>query len=167
VALYNFSPEAQVGEDVPQALVDRGFEAGQWVSLQELGTEGQNQIQVDQGEDEGSVEELYALTTISLPIGIGYKVPLGRKFSVALEAGTRITFTDYLDDISKKYPLITEDNGYQNLNKGVVTAYFADRTPNNSSESGEFRGDPTDNDWYHFAGITVTYTILPDRCFFF
>ena len=167
IALFNFDPQAQVLEDAPQQMLDGGYQVNDWVSLQELGTEGQGQVQVGQNETQGEVRELYSLTTFSIPFGIGYKYPFGDRISLGFEVGTRLTFTDYLDDVSKRYPLITENNGYQNLKKGVVTAYFSDRTTNGSSSQNDFRGDPTDNDWYHFAGFTLTYTIMPDRCFYF
>lgn len=70
-------------------------EAGQWVKLRPLGTEGQF-------TSEGSGEE-YNNIQLAIPLGIGVKVRLPNNFDVALELGYRYLFTDYIDDISSTY----------------------------------------------------------------
>ncbi len=58
--------------------------------------------------------------------GLGAKYSLSEKLSATLEAGLRITGTDYLDEVSHK-------------------------------------GDPGQNDWYTFTGLTLTYSIVRKR----
>jgi hypothetical protein len=71
-------------------------EAGQWVDLQPLGTEGQN--------IEGSENKPYELIQFAIPIGLGVKLRLPGNFDANIEIGFRQTLTDYLDDVSTTYP---------------------------------------------------------------
>ena len=73
----------------PKAQID-----GVWVALQPLGTEGQGKL---------PSREPYSRISVSIPIGIGFKYGISRKWSVGLEYGFRKTFTDYMDDVSLTY----------------------------------------------------------------
>jgi hypothetical protein len=133
---------------------------GKWVALQPLCTEGQ-------GTTKYNDREKYNLTQISIPLGIGWKIALSRFWNFGIEAGARITFTDYLDDVSMTY-----------VEKDVLLAAYGEESYNLSNRTGEAgthmeysgqdnRGDPTKKDWYYFAGFTLTYSILPNRCYKF
>ncbi len=69
---------------------------GSTYELQPLGTEGQ-------GTTKYNDLKKYDLTTVCVPIGFGVKKRVSRNFVVGIEAGLRITFTDYLDDVGGKY----------------------------------------------------------------
>ena len=92
IAAFKHNPQAQApefdlnGNPLP--------EAGQWVDLQPLGTEGQNL----------SGGKPYNLIQLAIPIGIGVKVRLPDNFDAHIEIGFRQLFTDYIDDVSGKYP---------------------------------------------------------------
>ena len=45
----------------------------------------------------------YSLIQPAIPLGIGFKFALNDKWSVGIEYGIRITFTDHIDDVSKTY----------------------------------------------------------------
>ena len=62
----------------------------------------------------------------------------------------RITFTDYIDDVSKTYvdPSILSELG----------AELSDQSANTFPE-GFQRGDPNQNDKYGFIGLTILYSI--------
>jgi hypothetical protein len=67
--------------------------AGEWVKLRELGTEGQNY----------GVGTKYSPIQFAIPFGIGGEAFINQKFSVGLELGVRKTFTDYIDDVGGTY----------------------------------------------------------------
>lgn len=128
-----------------------------WVKLQPLGTEGQGFVQ---GRD-----DKYNMLSISIPFGLGLKFAITDKVNVGLEAGLRKTFTDYLDDVSTSY-ISYDDIMNSNLpdEKKELVAALSNRT----GESGQFvdfatgdaRGNPDTQDWYFFAGVTVSYNFM-------
>jgi hypothetical protein len=69
-------------------------EAGQWVDLQPLGTEGQN---LAGGKP-------YSLIQVAIPIGLGIKVRLPDNWDLNFEVGFRQLFTDHIDDVGGPYP---------------------------------------------------------------
>ena len=71
-----------------------------------------------------------------IPIGIGFKHLVGKKFSAGLELGARKTFFDLIDGISD----------------GDVT--------NKNFQTG----NPSDNDWYYFFGISLSYIFYNIPC---
>ena len=124
-----------------------------WYDLQPLGTEGQ-------GTTAYPDRKPYTLGSFAIPFGIGAKFSLGKSISIALEWGMRKTFTDYLDDISTTYadPIILS------AENSPLSAILADRTIYGLNEEpannvGKQRGNSSTNDWYSFAGITLTFKI--------
>lgn len=136
--------------------------SGDWVALQPLGTEGQ-------GLPGGP--EQYSRLAISIPMGIGLKYAINKQWSIGLEVSGRLTFTDYIDDVSGEY----YDNAAIEAANGAQAAYFAD--PNlgliptftdgayvyDPTRAGMQRGDPSDNDSYMFAIFSVHYRLLKGR----
>ena len=125
----------------PQALDDR---TGEWVDLQPLGTEGQNLVRYPDREP-------YALTQMVVPYGAGFKFGVTPNWALALEFAPRLTFTDYIDDVSKTYV----------THVSFESAYFADRSGDGILYvEGNQRGDPSHNDSYFFGGLlSLTYKI--------
>jgi hypothetical protein len=82
-------------------------QAGQWVSLRDLGTEGQyfdsETRQQYQDLYEKDLPDPYSRFQLVLPVGIGAKYKLANNLNISFEIGYRHTFTDYLDDISGEY----------------------------------------------------------------
>ncbi|ADR21765.1 hypothetical protein MATR_06020 [Marivirga tractuosa] len=82
-------------------------QAGQWVSLRDLGTEGQFFDAETRAEYQDLYEkelpQPYSRIQIVLPVGIGARYKLTNNLDIALEIGYRHTFTDYLDDVSGEY----------------------------------------------------------------
>lgn len=131
---------------------------GDWYSLSSMGTEGQKQ--------EGG-PTAYSLYTVVIPLGLGYRYELNREWSIGAELVHRITFTDYMDDVSTNY----FDNDLILQTQGELPAYFADPSlgyyvdesgrelPLNSTFTGAQRGDPADNDAYFFFTFNAYYKI--------
>lgn len=134
---------------------------GNWYALQPLGTEGQTA---------GGPNEQYKRIGLVIPMGIGVKYSIDKHWSVGLEFSGRWTFTDYIDDVSTTYydeAAIIAANGAD----GQMAAYFADPSLG-TEESGwpvqgiiadQQRGDPTDNDAYMFAILSINYKLLKGR----
>lgn len=122
---------------------------GDWYELQPLGTEGQN--------TSANPDDYYKLNQFSVPLGIGVKMNISETIGLAFEYGVRKTFTDYLDDVSKKYvnPSTLE------AESGQLTQFFADRSIEQIGDRniGVNRGVSEANDWYYFAGVTVSFII--------
>ncbi len=121
---------------------------GQTVDLQPLGTEGQ-------GLTAFPDRAPYNLTQFAVPVGLGIKYALNDAWNVGLEGGLRITFTDYIDDVSLTYPgreLLLE-------NGGEIVADLSDRSLDGRA-AGTNRGNAGVNDYYFFAGLTISYNFL-------
>mgnify|MGYP001550652212 CR=1 FL=1 len=119
---------------------------GEDVELQPLGTEGQ-------GLD--GRPGLYNLTTLAIPVGIGAKVALNDLWNIGVEAGLRLTRTDYLDDVSTTYV------GYDELlnARGELSAILANRSEM-ARIAGDPRGNPDNNDVYYFVGVFLSYNFM-------
>jgi len=71
-----------------------------------------------------------------LPMGVGFKYLFNKKYTIGIEAGARKTFFDYLDGIS---------DGDQTLKNYQY-------------------GNPKDDDWYFFTGLTFSITLFNIPC---
>ncbi len=121
---------------------------GEWIDLQPLGTEGQ-------GSPQFPGKEKYSLTQISIPIGFGIKYDLNKSVWVGCGLKIRMTFTDYLDDVSGLYvnPDILESS---NGPLAVELAFRTDEIDNNATyPSGVSRGNPAENDWYMTTYLSI------------
>lgn len=89
-----------------------------------------------------------------IPMGAGIKYNWDRNWSVGVEMGWRMMFTDYLDDVSGTY---TGDNS------GSTAALLGNRS-GRIYDAGRKRGNPDNNDSYYFVGISIFKTIRPYQC---
>jgi len=114
---------------------------GQSYALRDIGTEGQ----ID--------DERYSLYSSAFAFGLGFRYSLNSKLGMSLEWGMRKTFTDYLDDISGNYYV-----DFTQLTPAEIGArqVLSDPSPI-KHQPGMQRGNAQNNDWYSFAGITLTY----------
>ena len=133
----------------PKATTDDGVE----VELQPLGTEGQG--------TELNSKKRYGLTQLSIPLGVGCKLSLGKSASINFEFGLRKTFTDYLDDVgSGSY---VDQAQLASLN-GPLAAEMSNRSIS-GSRYGK-RGNANTKDWYVFSGIMITFRLgQPSICY--
>lgn len=120
------------------------------IDLQPLGTEGQGLP---------GYGEFYSLVGVNIPVGIGLRFHLGGNVEMGLELVPRITFTDYLDDVSGEYvPRSVLIGAGKDL-----TAELANRTGEYfgvdpiDTPAGALRGNPENNDWYFFSALYLSY----------
>lgn len=141
-AAFYHNPRAQLNDE--------------WYYLQPLGTEGQN-------DPSYSGIKKYRLVNFAVPIGGGLKISVNRNWNVGIFGDIRITFTDYLDDVSGVYPSnLSLPQGTQGL-----SYVFSDRSGEvgeKIGEPGKQRGTSAKNDFYLFAGVSVSYTFFRIKC---
>jgi hypothetical protein len=129
-----------------------GTYQGSTVELQPLATEGQETSQ-------NASQNRYVLNQISIPLGLGYKFNVTKRFAISLEYGIRKTFTDYLDDVSGRYP----DLQLLSVEAGQLSAHMSDRTVNEEGYTdlnyGMSRGNSKNKDWYSFFGAIISFRI--------
>jgi hypothetical protein len=177
IAGFYHNPQAQApakdlqGNALPQA--------GQWVDLQPLGTEGQNAT-LQQGDANFGIKP-YSLLQVAIPFGIGARFRINEVMDLWGDIGFRYTFTDYLDDVSKNYvdlgvlkdPL-TQALSYRS-NELPLTDLISGVTPrpytardgvSYSTISGygqenveNIRGNKSQNDIYMVTSIKLTYIL--------
>jgi Domain of unknown function (DUF6089) len=170
VAVFRHNPQAQAPDtDLAGNSLSN---AGEWVDLQPLKTEGKD----------------YKLVQAAIPFGIGVRFKVTELIDIAGEFGFRYTFTDYLDDVSGYYvDLRTLDgelaqamsyrsnevktgvsdkvdaiianryNGYQG-ELGFTTAAGFGHVNEDEQQSKNVRGTG-DKDLYMVTSVRVTYII--------
>lgn len=118
---------------------------GNEFELNDFGTEGQGSQLSDQRN--------YKLNQLSVPLGLGIKFNIVRRVAISLEYGIRMTFTDYMDDVSGDYVNTLSLIAL----KGSLAGDFSDPSLNNAgSITGANRGNPNNKDWYAFYGAMLT-----------
>lgn len=153
---------------------------GEWVSLRDLGTEGQGLP---------GYRKKYSLWQPAIPIGIGVKMKLTDNIDLVLEMGGRLLFTDFLDDVSGNYPeleklsplaramsyrveeaiaVTTGESREAGITRfieetglGPITFIDSNGNPqtviNGYGRPIEIRGNPKTNDFYIVTGIHINY----------
>lgn len=140
VGAFYFNPKGQYG--------------GNWYALQPLSTEGE-------GLPGGPKK--YRRVSISIPIGIGCRFKLNKKWTLGFEYNFRKTFTDYIDDVSGTY----YDPAKLLAAKGPIAVALADKnlglipgfSAPNGDGSGAQRGDRRDKDAYMNLEVKVGYVM--------
>lgn len=99
VAVFHHNPQATA----PETGLDNQPlpEAGEWVNLRELGTEGQYADLLPTDANQGI--KPYNLIQFAIPIGVGVRFRVHDVLDFSAEVGFRYLFTDYIDDVSKNY----------------------------------------------------------------
>lgn len=122
----------------PKALYE-----GEWVNLRKLQTEGVS----------------YSSVLLTTPVGLGLSYHnLFPGVDVSIEGGMRYVFSDYLDDVSTVYK---EESTFENPLAYELSDRrdeFIERTgrePRNKSMN--YRGNPSNKDWYFISALKVTY----------
>lgn len=128
----------------PQATIN-----GQLIELQPLGTEGQ-------GTPSYPDRQPYSRFMPCIPFGMGVKFNINNKVTIAAEYGMRLTFNDYLDDVSTDYAINSEIVAIN----GAIAGIASDQSlgdPANGSNDRYQRGIKTDLDWYGYLGVSLIF----------
>ncbi len=169
VGLFHHNPQARLPTSLGQ----------DWVDLQPLGTEGQGQPGYD---------DPYGKIQFTMPLGIGLKWAINDRLDFGIETGVRLTFFDYLDDVSGEYPELDDlDNPLSVIfaNRTLEPQAARVREPRELGEAqaqfgidsytganganfqtlGSFRrgqstrGNPNSNDYYFVTAFKLSYII--------
>ena len=125
---------------------------GQVYELQPFGTEGQ-------GLEAYPDRDFYSLYQLSLPFGGGLKFKINEALNFNTELSWRVTFTDYLDDLSNTYP----DYNLLAESRGELAARLSHRTLDSGDPGaldGRRRGNPTVRDYYFTLHVGVSYNLV-------
>ena len=149
-------------------------EAGQWVNLRDLGTEGQHSQLLETDANYGI--KPYKNIQVAIPMGIGARFKLNEIMDLSVETGFRYLFTDYIDDVSRNYvdlgvfggnelakamsyrsnevatPTSTYDGRGGNGTYAVVNGYGSEFPSNN-------RGSKNDKDIYMVTTVKLSYIL--------
>lgn len=139
LALYHFNPYTYTN-------------SAEKVYLKPLGTEGQG--------IPGYGKE-YKLTQLAIPLGGGVKYAINNNLHLGLEAGLRVLFTDYLDDVSTNYADPADLLAYRGQ-LAVDLSYRGDELPGGapvSPDKSTPRGSAKYKDFYYFTGLHLTFRI--------
>ena len=140
LGVFNFNPFVRFGPK------------NEKVFLQPLGTEGQ-------GLPEYPDRTPYKITQLNIPFGGGVLWHINEKWRIGGEVRLNTTFTDYIDDVSTTYALrnpLLRDRGQLAVDLAWRTDEL-DGRPYPNSEAR--RGNPNNNDWYYYVGITVGFAL--------
>ncbi len=126
---------------------------GKNYALQPLGTEGQFVR---------SPEDPYKRIVLNIPFGVSYGYKLSKSMSLFLDLSANRTFTDYLDDVSRKY----ESNEAIRNRNGEIAAFLADpNTAEIKRVAGVERGNASQADNYFTFGLRFRYQRPSNRLF--
>jgi hypothetical protein len=151
-------------------------EAGQWVNLRPLGTEGQYST-LDPNDVNYGIKP-YSRLQGAIPFGIGARFRINDILDLWADIGFRYTFTDYLDDVSGNYV----DLGVLNSNLAKAMSYRSNELPIESRPAtvpyigrdgntynvingygseyrDNLRGSKSDRDIYMVTSIKLTYIV--------
>jgi hypothetical protein len=143
VGVLLFDPRSEV----PEFLRDEAGEAlmpvpraGEMVSLRRYQTERPNS---------------YGRFAMVIPVGVGVRVKVTDFIDVTAQVSNRITFTDYLDDVSGRgYPALDEFD--LTIPEDVTAAALSDPT---GTSRDNVRGNPNSDDFYLIFNITGEFYI--------
>ncbi|HLY70206.1 MAG TPA: DUF6089 family protein [Puia sp.] len=120
--------------------------SGKKVYLRPLSTEGEGLP--------GTGKKMYSLNQICIPLGAGFKWNLSQDFTVGFELGLRKLFTDYLDDVSTRYP-----NYNELLTDRGIEAVSLSYRGTGDFPSGRLRGNYKKKDTYYTFGLNLFYSV--------
>ena len=151
-------------------------EAGKWVNLRPLGTEGQYST-LDPTDVNYGIKP-YSLLQFAIPFGVGARFRINEVMDLSADLGFRYTFTDYLDDVSRNYVNLTKLSSplaqamsyrTNEINGGNPTRPVPSGIPGVNVEAGyghEYptnkRGGSKDNDIYMVTSVRLTYILSPN-----
>jgi hypothetical protein len=182
ITVFHHDPKALA----PATLLDGSPnpEAGKWVDLHALGTEGQYANLRETDVNYGI--KPYKLIQPAIPFGLGFRFRVNEVIDLAGELGFRYLFTDYVDDVSQNYVDLglfgsNELAKAMSYRSNELTQFAGDRVPEvstvdgktyyllpgygkelggaNKGDKGNVRGNKNDKDVYMVTTIRVTYIL--------
>lgn len=148
-------------------------QAGGWVDLQPLGTEGQESQLLETDANYGI--DPYKKLQVAIPFGLGGRFRLNEVLDFSVEIGFRYLFTDYIDDVSSNYVdlgvfgnnELAKALSYRSSEIAVPNASYVGRDGQTydvvsgygSEYPDNIRGSKNDNDIFMVTTFKVTYIL--------
>ncbi|WP_437918221.1 DUF6089 family protein [Sphingobacterium sp. LRF_L2] len=106
----------------------------------------------------------------AIPFGVGFKYNVRGPWSIGAELGYRIALNDNLDNIANNYPYADQyPINYQNTYKELTEEWWKSIAFPSVESVSDYEGKPKGNgrphDGYMLAGITVTFTFISKKCY--
>jgi hypothetical protein len=139
IGLLFFSPKGVYADPVTME--------NDWYRLRFYTTEGQ--------------ERPYRNFALAIPYGAGIKLRLKDNWGFFTQVGYRTALTDYIDDVSKEYPVKFS---------GREEDFFIKERLSNPTGVGVAetqRGDFRKRDSYMFVGVGISFTFVSQKCYTF
>jgi hypothetical protein len=115
-------------------------------------------------EGQGSPYKNY---TFSILYGAGAKVRLKENWGLFTQIGYRTAYSDYLDDVSRKYPSQSNWPEDDSAELRATRNKLSDPSLSQYGAPGVQRGDFRKRDTYMFVGIGISYTFVSQKCYTF
>ncbi|NGF57453.1 porin family protein [Parapedobacter sp. SGR-10] len=100
----------------------------------------------------------YSKWALSIPVGVGFKHNISGPWTIGAEVNYRTVLSDHIDNVSQYYR-------YETSRLPDAWAYMADPNGQLDMKGGTSRGNGKNMDGYMTAGITLTYTIISKKCY--
>lgn len=135
------------------------FTNGNTINLQDLELQKNNNI---------------SKTAIAIPFGVGFKYNIKGPWSIGAELGYRTAFNNDIDNISNNYPASAKDAEdaaervhakYPEIDPTWWNAIAFPANSNPADYYGKAKGDGGPRDGYMTAGVTLTFTFISKRCY--
>ena len=134
----------------------QAYTLGKWHSLHPLHTEGQGLP----GQNKH-----YSRISLAVPFGFGVKFKVSQYQSISIEAGWRVTMTDYIDDVGSG-SLVTVEEMRENFGDMAALLYFrahgSSTVPTTAYTKGWVRGGKW-IDQYQFVMVNFSAILKTNR----
>jgi len=92
---------------------------------------------------------------------VGAKIRLKDNWGLVTQVGYRTAFTDFIDDVSGRYP---NGNAFKDPQQEVKVRLS---DPTGVGAEGVQRGDFRKRDTYMFVGVGISFTFVSQKCYTF
>lgn len=162
---YSFTPYVTIGLGA-FSYNPYAYYQGKKVYLRALGTEGQNIGYTDPASSKQ--RKPYGSMAVCVPIGAGIKYNISNNVNLSFQIAHRLTFTDYLDDVSTTFIGNTPAHfPLDATGKASVASILQDRSFETGSiigVEGRQRGFSKQKDQYIIAEVGISFSISTYKC---
>ena len=114
-------------------------------------------------QTEGKAYKSYAM---SIPYGVGMKYRISDHLGLFTQMGYRTVFSDYVDDVGDRYPLVSVYGKIDADHPKTVNLSDPSQLLPVANPGGQ-RGDFNKHDTYFFLHLGISYTFISDKCYAF
>jgi len=126
-------------------------------------TYGGNEYELRFYATEGQTKA-YKNYAITIPYGVGMKFRLTESWGLSTQLGYRTVNTDYLDDVSNRYPGL---GSWDDRDNSAISELLSDPSIGSIGAPATQRGDFRKRDTYMFVGIGISFTFVSQKCYTF